>query len=83
MDRQLMLSPVVNYATPWTPRDANYDTFRFFAYQPLGIIAESLFTSLTGKRVKGPLGFLWTFAFLLSTGRLMADCWWARKCISL
>lgn len=70
-----MLSFTVNHATPWTPRDPKYRTFTFFFLQSFGLVAEAAFTRITGRRVSGILGWLWTFTFLLYFGRMMGDCW--------
>lgn len=47
----------------------------FFVASGLGCAAERLFRIVTGRRVRGLMGWMWTWAFMLTTGRMCADAW--------
>lgn len=47
----------------------------FFVYQPLLIGAERLFTSLTGRRVRGLGGAAWTWMVIIWTGMPVVDAY--------
>lgn len=47
----------------------------FFILSGLGCAAERLFRRATGRRVRGVVGWVWTWAFMLVTGRLCAEAW--------
>ncbi len=42
----------------------------FYSIQSVGIILEKLFTRVTGRKVGGPLGWLWAFLFVVGTAQL-------------
>ncbi|KAI8998788.1 hypothetical protein BD414DRAFT_476099 [Trametes punicea] len=50
----------------------------FFLLQAVGIVLEKAFKALTGKRVGGPLGFVWTAIFVVGFGQICTDSWFAR-----
>ena len=51
--------------------DLHMPGLRFFLLQGLGLVAERLCTQLTGKKVDGTLGRLWTlFALALPASEL-------------
>lgn len=39
------------------------------------IVLERLFTQLTGRRVGGPLGRAWTYAWIIGSGSFLARSW--------
>lgn len=47
----------------------------FFLLCGLAIIAEEVFHHITGRRVRGPLGRLWTWTVLLYVGTPLAEAW--------
>lgn len=47
----------------------------FFVLSGLGCALERSFRALTGRRVHGVVGWAWTWAFMLGTGRMCADAW--------
>ncbi|CAK9783783.1 hypothetical protein CC85DRAFT_191761 [Cutaneotrichosporon oleaginosum] len=47
----------------------------FFMLSGVGCLAERAFRSITGRRVRGVFGWLWTWTYLVITSRLMADAW--------
>ncbi|KAI0781096.1 hypothetical protein BD413DRAFT_600538 [Trametes elegans] len=50
----------------------------FFLSQALGLVLENLFRKLTGKRVGGPLGLVWTVLFVLGIGQICTEAWFNR-----
>ena len=48
-------------------------TVLFFALQPLGLLVERLYLWMTGKRVSGTLGWLWTAIWVLGVGQLFSE----------
>jgi hypothetical protein len=39
------------------------------------MMLETIFRQVTGNRVKGLLGMLWTYTFLLYTGAVLTESW--------
>ena len=50
-------------------------TFLFFFSQGLAIVLEQLFSQITGYKVGGISGWLWTYSFLLLGGMVPMDIW--------
>ncbi|OJT08683.1 hypothetical protein TRAPUB_409 [Trametes pubescens] len=50
----------------------------FFLLQAVGILCEKAFRRLTGKKVGGPFGFVWTAVFVVGFGQICTDSWYAR-----
>ncbi|KAI0637124.1 hypothetical protein C8Q77DRAFT_1215930 [Trametes polyzona] len=50
----------------------------FFLLQAVGIALEKAFKSLTGRKVGGPLGFVWTAIFVLGFGQICTESWFSR-----
>ncbi|CAD6587233.1 MAG: hypothetical protein CYPHOPRED_003840 [Cyphobasidiales sp. Tagirdzhanova-0007] len=67
-----------NHATPWLPQDPSYQLMTFFLLHGLGLVLEALFTQLTHKRVSSIYGFIWTWTFMIITGKRFGDCWMER-----
>ncbi|KZO90707.1 hypothetical protein CALVIDRAFT_522468 [Calocera viscosa TUFC12733] len=57
---------------------ATWQTVGFFLLQGLGCAAEHVFTSLSGRKVRGPMGRVWTWAWLLLWGQALADAFAVR-----
>lgn len=51
-------------------RGVDYWIVFFFFIQVVGFVMERLFRKITGRRVGGPLGWLWVFCFLIGTGHI-------------
>ncbi|GMK57996.1 hypothetical protein CspeluHIS016_0500280 [Cutaneotrichosporon spelunceum] len=54
------------------------DLFRIYAFfmvSGFGCVAERAFRSITGRRVRGVVGWIWTWTFLITSGRLISDAW--------
>jgi len=47
----------------------------FFLMNGIGIILERVFKSITGKRVHGVAGWIWTHVWLLGWGGLLINAW--------
>jgi hypothetical protein len=62
-------------AVPHLQFDWTFVTTRFFILQGLGMIAEHLFIRSTGFRVKGILGSVWTWTFVIWTGSTLTATW--------
>lgn len=58
-----------------TSPDLSFRTTGFFVGQGLGVVLESTFSKLTGRRVGGWLGRIWMLLWLVAWGRLMIDSW--------
>ncbi|OSD01670.1 hypothetical protein PYCCODRAFT_1452719 [Trametes coccinea BRFM310] len=59
-------------------KEPDMRVFIFFLLQAVGIALEKAFASLTGRRVGGWLGFLWTAIFVLGFGQICTDAWFSR-----
>lgn len=46
----------------------------FFLLQAVGVLCEKAFKWLTGKKVGGPLGFVWTAMFVVGIGQICSAC---------
>ncbi|KAA1114690.1 hypothetical protein PGT21_018767 [Puccinia graminis f. sp. tritici] len=57
------------------PFDRKLRTSIFFISQGLAACLENLFKSLSGRRVCGPLGMIWTSAWLVFFGTPMIEVW--------
>ncbi|KAG9017847.1 hypothetical protein FRB95_012840 [Tulasnella sp. JGI-2019a] len=53
----------------------NLPTMFFFVVQAVGLIAERMFRQVTGRKVGGMWGNMWTILFLLITVQPMAEVW--------
>ena len=47
----------------------------FFMAMGLGVLLEELWTKVTGRKVGGWTGWLWTMAWLTAWGNLLVDAW--------
>lgn len=47
----------------------------FFLLSGFGGALEAAFRRITGRRVRGPWGRVWTWAFMLYTGRIASRTW--------
>jgi hypothetical protein len=50
----------------------------FFLMNGIGIILERVYKSVTGKRVEGVVGHIWTCTWLIGWGSLLVDAWFER-----
>lgn len=50
----------------------------FFIMNAIGVIFEHLYKSITGKRVEGFTGWIWTFAWIVGWGSMLIDAWMSR-----
>lgn len=58
-----------------TKIDWTFVTTRMFIGQGIGIVLETVYRKLTGKKVGGPFGFLWTLAHLVLWGKPCVEVW--------
>lgn len=63
------------------PIDPTFRSFRFFFFQGVGVCLEQGFRTLTGRRVDGLIGKIWTFSWLIFFGKPMVRV--AMKTLSL
>lgn len=47
----------------------------YFMSQGIAIVLEGAFTTLTGKKVRGPLGFLWSAVVIAGMGAFLYKAW--------
>ncbi|WAR54209.1 hypothetical protein PtB15_3B722 [Puccinia triticina] len=59
--------------------DPTFASFRMFLGQGIGIALEAIFKQVTGQKVSGPLGWAWTFGYMILNGRPMVDAWIQRS----
>ncbi|OAV91926.1 hypothetical protein PTTG_07408 [Puccinia triticina 1-1 BBBD Race 1] len=71
------VSAIMHEVGVWSagPFDRRLRTSVFFLSQGVAVCLESAFKSLSGQRVTGPLGRIWTFAWLIFFGTPMIDAW--------
>ncbi|KAI0374729.1 hypothetical protein BV20DRAFT_960879 [Pilatotrama ljubarskyi] len=50
----------------------------FFLLQAIGILLEKAYKALTGRRVGGPIGLIWTALFVIGFGQKCTDSWFNR-----
>ncbi|KAI0361931.1 hypothetical protein OH77DRAFT_1416119 [Trametes cingulata] len=50
----------------------------FFLLQAIGILLEKAFKALTGRKVGGPLGLIWTALFVVGFGQKCTESWFNR-----
>ncbi|KAH8096779.1 hypothetical protein BXZ70DRAFT_1031637 [Cristinia sonorae] len=50
----------------------------FFILNGVGLVFEWAVYKLTGRKVSGPLGRVWTWVFVLSLGQMLVDSWLVR-----
>jgi hypothetical protein len=50
----------------------------FFLMNGIGIILEHTYKSITGKRVDGVAGWIWTHTWLIGWGSLLINAWFER-----
>lgn len=62
--------------------DPYLQTFGAFAVQPVGMLAEHLWTKSTGKRVGGWPGWAWSLSFVAFTFSFMIDAWMERGLVN-
>ncbi|PWN46139.1 hypothetical protein IE81DRAFT_84371 [Ceraceosorus guamensis] len=56
----------------------NYTSTWFFTMSGIGVLLEDLFTSLTGIKVQGVWGNIWTLTFITLTGMPLVKVWHAQ-----
>jgi len=59
-------------------RPFDYRVILFFFLNGVGVSLEWTLYKLTGRRVSGPLGRLWTSIFVLGLGQMLIDSWFVR-----
>ncbi|KAA1065869.1 hypothetical protein PGT21_013600 [Puccinia graminis f. sp. tritici] len=59
--------------------DPTFSSFRMFLSQGIGIALEAVFKQVTGHKVSGPLGWAWTFIYMILNGKPMVDAWIQRS----
>lgn len=71
------LSGVMHYLGTWGqyPNTSFVDMVGFFMMMGVGVVLERVWGKMTGKKVGGPIGWIWTFAWLLFWGQLAVDAW--------
>jgi len=71
------VSAIIHEVGMWTVGSFDWQlrTSIFFISQGVGVCLENLFKSLTGRRVGGPLGRLWTYFWLVLFGSPMITSW--------
>ncbi|KAI8456461.1 hypothetical protein BY996DRAFT_8446616, partial [Phakopsora pachyrhizi] len=62
-----------------TKLDPNFNSSKMFLAQGVGMVLEAIFKKVTGRKVQGILGWIWTSAFLSVWGRPMVDSWYGVK----
>lgn len=75
-----MLACVIYYAALYTatseiPLDKRFPSMRFFMSQGFGLVAEQLFTRLTGRKVGGWPGRVWLLLTLGFPGAEVTKAW--------
>lgn len=50
----------------------------FFIMNAVGMVIERVYKSITGKRVEGLLGWIWTVTWILGWGGMLVDAWMIR-----
>jgi hypothetical protein len=55
-----------------------WKVFGFFFVMGVGLVVEGLYKKVTGRKVRGFIGFIWTMVWLLGWGHMVVDAW-ARK----
>jgi hypothetical protein len=67
--------PAIYLGTRELPLDPRLPSVLFFALQGLGLVAERLFTRLTGRPVGGWIGKVWILLALALPGAGLAESW--------
>jgi hypothetical protein len=52
-----------------------WKTFGFFFMMGVGVVLEGLVKRVTGRKVGGWLGWIWTVVWIVGWGQLLADAW--------
>ncbi|KAF8207585.1 membrane bound O-acyl transferase family-domain-containing protein [Mycena galopus ATCC 62051] len=74
-----LVSGVLHYIALWgMGKGTDIRVIGFFAMMSVGVILEGFWRRVTGKRVGGRVGWVWSCVWIVGCGRLMADPW----CIS-
>jgi hypothetical protein len=60
-----------------------YGAWIFFLWQAIAVSLESLFTGLTGRRVRGPIARIWSYACIVGVGCLAGKSWFVRSLVFL
>ncbi|EAU85562.1 hypothetical protein CC1G_06275 [Coprinopsis cinerea okayama7 len=50
----------------------------YFLLMGLGIVLEHIYKNITGKRVQGLVGWIWTLAWVVGWGNLLVDAWFRK-----
>ncbi|KAI0795077.1 hypothetical protein C8Q75DRAFT_525894 [Abortiporus biennis] len=66
------------YGTYVLDKGLDHRVTAFFFLQGVGMMIEKVYSRTTGRRVKGLLGRLWTYLFVLGLGQLTLDAWFTR-----
>ncbi|KAF9267684.1 hypothetical protein L218DRAFT_640989 [Marasmius fiardii PR-910] len=73
------VSGVLHYLGTWgMGNGSDWGMIGFFLAMGLGIILEDLWKRVSGRRVVGILGWIWTFVWTVGWGNILVDAW-ARK----
>ncbi|KAI0070015.1 hypothetical protein K474DRAFT_1713707 [Panus rudis PR-1116 ss-1] len=59
-------------------RGMDHRVTMFFVIQGVAVVLEWTFKKVTGKRVGGFLGRIWTYFFILGLGQMCIDAWFER-----
>ncbi|KAL4249517.1 wax synthase family protein [Abortiporus biennis] len=59
-------------------RQLDYQNLLFFTMQAVGMICEEIYRYVTGRRLGGMLGRVWTVFFIAVLGQLAVDAWLSR-----
>lgn len=50
----------------------------FFLVQPIAILLEGMFSKVTGRKISGPFGLLWSYLIIVGFGCVAAQSWLAQ-----
>lgn len=68
--------PALYFATQEMAKTFHLKSIRFFLLQGVGLLAERVFTQMTGKKVGGALGRCWILLALVLPGADLAHSWY-------
>ncbi|KAJ6607396.1 membrane bound O-acyl transferase family-domain-containing protein [Mycena sp. CBHHK59/15] len=70
------VSGMLHYVAFWgMGNGTDIGVLLFFLMQAVGVVLEGFWRRVTGERVKGPLGWIWTAIWLVGWGPLMVEPW--------
>ncbi|ESK89278.1 hypothetical protein Moror_1216 [Moniliophthora roreri MCA 2997] len=74
-----LISGILHYLGLWgMARGSDWRMIGFFLMMSAGIILEDLWKRLTGRKVRGFYGWLWTMLWVIGWANILVDAW-ARK----